>query len=130
MSGLELIAAIAFVVLLLYGAKDERQARRDSAMRSGDMQPKPIDLDATGPKHLARWMIKYVDARGETTHRVIRVLKVHPNLGQVVAWCELRNDQRTFILDRIEAAADMETGELVTLPDWLRTYRRSRRPKR
>jgi predicted DNA-binding transcriptional regulator YafY len=48
--------------------------------------------------------IRYSDGGLRVTERVIRPLEVRHN--RLVAWCYLRNDQRTFILERIEAVWD------------------------
>lgn len=57
-----------------------------------------------------RVRISYVDAKGETSERVIRPLGIFfwgatATLG---AWCELRSDFRNFRLDRIEHLAVLE----------------------
>jgi DNA polymerase III epsilon subunit-like protein len=52
--------------------------------------------------------IRYSDGGLRVTERVIRPLEVHHD--RLVAWCYLRNDQRTFVVERIEAAWDSEEG--------------------
>lgn len=78
-----------------------------------------------------RWSIRYlrIEASGEqvVTHRVIRILRVRPNIGLLDCWCELRQQERTFALFRIVDAADADTGELIDIPAWLTDYRRGRR---
>jgi hypothetical protein len=48
-------------------------------------------------------MMEYVDADGRRTERLIRPMHVRRRTGELVlvAHCHLRNDQRTFKLDRI-----------------------------
>lgn len=75
---------------------------------------------------LARWTIRYrsIDA---TTTRTVRITRVHPRKHQIVGWCELRNQERTFSLFAIEEARDATTGEILDLNEWMTAYRRSRR---
>jgi DNA polymerase-3 subunit epsilon len=53
--------------------------------------------------------LRYLSAVGEETTRVVRPLQVTAHSGQLylVAFCHLRNEQRTFRLDRI---VDMRSG--------------------
>ena len=55
-------------------------------------------LEASRPVRM-----EYVDARGARTERVIQPLRIRRNNGELllIAHCHLRNDQRTFKLDRI-----------------------------
>lgn len=62
-----------------------------------------------------RWRIRYVDAEGVTTERVIKVIALVPETGHIDAWCELRGDTRTFVASRVQEAVDVETGEIVDL---------------
>ena len=54
----------------------------------------------------------YVDELGAHTQRVIRPLGLFfwGRVWTLVAWCELRNDHRTFRLDRIEQWKVLETN--------------------
>lgn len=63
------------------------------------------------------WRIYYRSGDDEVTERVIRDLVPQaPNI--VHATCALRNETRSFRLDRIEWAADAETGEIIPDP-WI-----------
>jgi predicted DNA-binding transcriptional regulator YafY len=89
--------------------------------------------DALGPVREAlnrrrKLRIKYANAEGEATERVVRPLGVFfwGRTWTLAAWCELRTDFRSFRLDRIsdsvaleEAYAD-EPGR--TLRDFLMKY--------
>ena len=70
----------------------------------------------------ARWTISYCNFRGNVSERTIRITKVLPKSGYVVAWCELRNDQRTFKLSYIVEAVDVDTKERIDPEEWLGKY--------
>jgi predicted DNA-binding transcriptional regulator YafY len=64
-------------------------------------------------------MMEYLDARQNRTHRVIRPLQIRRRNGEMIliAHCELRNDQRTFKLERIVRLArhaEIENSLLTT----------------
>ena len=57
--------------------------------------------------------IQYRSADDELTERVISA--EIPELPNAVrAFCHLRNEERTFVLSRIENAVDIETGEVIS----------------
>ncbi|MEY8688346.1 MAG: WYL domain-containing protein [Leptothrix sp. (in: b-proteobacteria)] len=62
-----------------------------------------------------RLRIQYVDAAGESSERVIQVRGVEPGGRLVQAWCELRNAERSFRVDRMRQVVDAETGEILTM---------------
>jgi DNA polymerase III epsilon subunit-like protein len=64
--------------------------------------PLPLELEEALEQKRAVLM-DYVDARGSRTQRAIQPLQVRRSAGELllVAHCQLRNEQRTFKLDRI-----------------------------
>ena len=64
--------------------------------------PLPLELQEALEQH-APVMMEYVDARDLRTHRIIEPLQIRRFKGELtlVAHCHLRNDRRTFKLDRI-----------------------------
>jgi len=87
----------------------------------------------------ARVFIQYRDEIGTASERVIDIIGFVPNdeatyrpIQRIAAWCELRRAYRTFRVDRIGAAADPDTGEVIEdVDDWIRqravrSQRRSR----
>lgn len=62
-----------------------------------------------------RLKIKYLDGKGQTTERVVNVYK----FGEAthgwffLAYCELREENRTFRSDRILECVDIKTGEFI-----------------
>ncbi len=63
--------------------------------------------------------IDYCDANGEQSERVIRISQ-YDGSCYLPAFCELRNDYRTFRIDRILQAVDANTGEVIKdVPSYL-----------
>jgi DNA polymerase III epsilon subunit family exonuclease len=61
-------------------------------------------------------MMEYLDARNARTHRVIEPLHVRRSGGELllIAHCQLRNDRRTFKLERIVQLSRLEAGVVIT----------------
>lgn len=100
-----------FQVIVTHLARHGARTLGDLATAQG--QPMTVDGPAQPalPAPLARALvegrtvtIRYSDSGLRVTERVIRPLEVRHN--RLVAWCYLRNDERTFILERIEAVWD------------------------
>ena len=70
-------------------------------------------LDAGRPVEII-----YVDARAQVTQRTVRPLRLEAYRGRtcLVAYCELRRDERHFRLDRILRVQDTGQGESGPLP--------------
>ncbi len=78
-------------------------------MQAGDAhEPEPV-LDGI------RLEIGYVDANGRRTNRLVTCKRiVHAEDGdRLLAFCHARRTDRTFLLDRIQEAADHGTGQRV-----------------
>ena len=64
----------------------------------------------------------YSKPDGETTQRTVLLKSAYPT-GQaqyLVGHCELRNEERTFAVDRMSAAVDLSTGrEIPDVQQWL-----------
>ena len=62
-------------------------------------------------------LMEYLDARQKRTQRVIEPLQVRRSNGELllIAHCQLRNDRRTFKLDRIVQLTKVEKGAPVML---------------
>lgn len=63
-------------------------------------------------------LLDYVDGFGTRTERIVQPLHVRRRMGQLmlIAHCALRNDQRTFKLDRVVRMAPMDMPPLVIPP--------------
>src|SRR5437868_13892199 len=63
--------------------------------------------------------IAYKDERGLRSKRVIRLRRLDAGeyASYLRAFCELRKDERTFRLDRIDTLYDPSTGEILGDPD-------------
>jgi DNA polymerase III subunit epsilon len=73
--------------------------------QAGPTLPEPLARALTEGRPVT---IRYSDSGFRVTERVIRPLEVRHN--RLVAWCYLRNDERTFVLERIEAVWDADAG--------------------
>lgn len=58
--------------------------------------------------------ITYQDAKGEITNRHISIIKYDPSKKKIYARCHLRKSMRSFYIDRILTAIDIETGEILS----------------
>jgi hypothetical protein len=72
-----------------------------------ESNPRPIQ---------AHLKISYRDAEGRKTEREVDVREcdTSDHEGYLLGHCHLRNDYRTFRIDRIVKAIDLDTGEIVT----------------
>lgn len=63
----------------------------------------------------ARVHLSYVDANANATQRHVTVRRFDPSspTGLILGHCHLRNETRTFRMDRIKRAVDSDTGEVV-----------------
>ena len=95
------------------------------------VEPPRIDKDAWEGQYMADYApgmvertldgvslnIKFVDREGSTTQRDITVKRYAHNPsthgGVIYAWCHLRQGNRPFALQRIRAAIDLTTGEVI-----------------
>ena len=74
----------------------------------------------------AKLKIVYVDSMGSATTRDIDVSAYEPDGGYIEGYCHLREEARTFRLDRIKSAIDLESGEVLavtSMRSWLRKNR-------
>lgn len=77
----------------------------------------------------ARLRLKYTDGNGKLSERDVSVRQFgeYGPTGLIIGHCSLRDATRTFRIDRIREATDLETGEVLTdVADFLRAeYRKS-----
>ena len=81
------------------------------------------------PPGVAVIAIRYVSREGRKTERTITVFRLElfqpgpiSSYGVIHARCHMRNAKRAFLLERVEAAYDPETGEIIAnLPYYLGT---------
>lgn len=78
----------------------------------------------------ARWEIRYVDAFGEESTRVIRVEHLDLRRREIEAYCEARRATRSFKLKNIKAASDPRTGMRVDVSRYAEDVRMLRRARR
>src|SRR5205814_4989794 len=68
-------------------------------------------------------MLEYIDGFGNRTERIVQPLHVRRRGGQLmlIAHCQLRNDQRTFKLDRVVRMVQMDMPPLV-IPERIKKH--------
>jgi hypothetical protein len=73
----------------------------------------PLELEEALEQRCAVRM-EYLDARQQRTHRVVEPLTVRRSGGELllIAWCHMRNDKRTFKLERIVQMSRVEAPAL------------------
>jgi DNA polymerase III epsilon subunit family exonuclease len=76
----------------------------------------PLELEEA-LDHRGAVLMEYVDASQKRTQRIIEPIGVRRQSGELllIAHCQLRNDRRTFKLDRIVQMQKVEKGASVTL---------------
>lgn len=112
--------AFLFVYLLKAG-----NATKDKAAANNYDPSDPSDSRIRISAYLE---IDYTDAEGSSTRRQVAGQFYDPHGGYLIGRCSLRADVRTFRLDRIQSATDLETGEVLNTKR-LRSYLRSKRFK-
>ena len=81
------------------------------------ISPKPHD-QPTSEASFPDVRIAYEDASGDQTER--RITPLHRSAsGVITAHCHLRNDERTFRLDRIRVVYDLLTGKALDKQVWI-----------
>ncbi len=76
-----------------------------------------VKLGPSNPKSIsANLKLNYEDSRGDSSERIVDVKECDTNnpAGYLIGFCHLRNAIRTFRMDRIKKAIDIETGEVIT----------------
>lgn len=103
---------------------DAQRLLDESALYAPDWHhAEPITIDVaelrSALRHRRRLQLVYVNGEGRSTTRWVRpiALSFHGPVWMLVAWCELRNDFRTFRLDRTQAITLGEPFE--TTPEQL-----------
>lgn len=113
------------VLVLLYIAYRFLKKRQSPAMRvpfSDDALDSagwdtPDDLVPSNPRPIqATLRLSYRDAAGASTDRHVTVRECDTTnpAGYLIGHCQLRDSIRTFRMDRINRAIDVETGEVIT----------------
>lgn len=75
-----------------------------------------IEFSPSNPRPVtARLKLNYRDAQGAVTERIVQAKECDTAnaQGYLIGFCEMRDDIRTFRLDRIVRATDMDTGEII-----------------
>ena len=121
---------IVYGVILYFMAKDclDKSSRYKRRLLASRLLRRRI-APSGSPNISVRAHLKltYQDAHGVVTHRDVVVSKYcRTGKGHIEAFCQLRNADRVFRLDRIKAAIDLDTGEVLPLQrirHWLVNHR-------
>ena len=82
-------------------------------------------IRANGLKVQGRLQFKYENENGEQTKRTVQLSHTYPKVlfKYLLGHCELRNEERTFRLDRVTSPVDAaDDSEIINLPFWLRSH--------
>jgi len=116
---MELIIALLLIGLAAhYWKKHQLQARPsfiDDSLDSVNWET-PADLVPSNPRPIqATLRLSYRDTAGATTERHVTVRECDTTnpAGYLIGHCQLRDSIRTFRMDRIKRAVDVETGEVI-----------------
>lgn len=117
---MELLIALMFIGYVVYRwRKNAPQSRQFSfagdSLDSGKWDT-PSDLVPSNPRPIqATLRLSYRDAAGATTERHVTVRECDTTnpAGYLIGHCQLRDSIRTFRMDRIKRAIDVETGEVI-----------------
>lgn len=107
---------------ILFSRRDKEPPSMDFAVDAGDDPADMIAGRRADPDFALAGMrvgIAYKDERGSRSKRVIRVRRLDAGeyASYLHAFCELRREERTFRLDRIDILYDPSTGEILGKPD-------------
>lgn len=114
------LAVIGIIWLLATGSRErelkeerERQARLDANEDGDTHSPRASKREYRKPGQPTH-RITYTDAEGNTTQRNIALYKTGHTNARCEAWCETRQERRTFLFARVQHAVDLSTGEVLT----------------
>lgn len=126
---MEFIAFLLLIAGLYYFWKAQRKPRikvMQTSTRYADLDEPRWDTAAkyapSNPKPVGGLLkLAYEDGTGRATEREVQVRECDTlnSAGYLTGHCQLRDEFRTFRMDRIKQAIDMETGEVIhDLPAW------------
>jgi len=99
-----------------------KEKENDTNYHYRDYDPPPVEKYWSEIKKVpikALVELLYENADEEINRRIVRISS-YDGSAYLNCFCELRDEPRTFRIDRIQEAVDVETGELIeNLPDWL-----------
>lgn len=126
---MEFIALLLLVAGLYYFWKAQKRPRvgvTQTTTRDADIDEQRWDTAAeyapSDPKPVGGLLkLTYEDGGGRETEREVQVRECDTNnpAGYLTGHCRLRDEFRTFRIDRVKRAIDMETGEVLDdIPAW------------
>lgn len=117
------MGTLIFWLIVIYILYRVAKAMLKPASNSGDEDPldsprwdSDVEYVPSTPRPVnARLKLKYRDVKGAATERIVQANECDTSnpQGYLIGFCEMRQAVRTFRLDRIAQAIDMETGEII-----------------
>lgn len=108
-----LFLALFWVAWVIFKGYKEGRNGKDSDNTTQADEPKKSKWEYRKPGQPTH-RITYTDADGNTTQRNISLYKTGHTNAKCEAWCETRQERRTFLFDRVQHAIDLSTGEVLT----------------
>jgi len=122
-----LIVTALGVIAYFWWKNTTEQRKKTSTIRAksegltesldGDNWDTPTDLIPSNPKPVRVTLrLSYQDASKKISERLVDVKECDTTnpAGYLFGFCHLRQSVRTFRIDRIQQAVDVETGEIIT----------------
>lgn len=122
LAGIWWIGTILYaIVSTLFGKEETNPKATITVTRNQSASATQADTQIL-PLKPSRMIIHYQDGKNEETERTIRPEQIEyrmqpngmPDVLYLTAYCELRKQPRTFRVDRIEAAYNADTGEVIS----------------
>lgn len=100
--------ALNHTVSFYVGYDDDTQEQTDWSESQSTSQFCPCPVSA-------RVKIRYTDSKGKSSDRIVDVKECDTSAsdGYLIGFCHMRRSIRTFRIDRIDSAIDLDTGELI-----------------
>ncbi|ANA14189.1 helix-turn-helix transcriptional regulator [Acetobacter oryzifermentans] len=121
LAGIWWIGIILYAIVSTLFGKEETHPQAKITVTHNQPAATNQEDTQTLPLKPSRIIIHYQDGKNEETERTIRPEHIEyrmrrngmPDILYLTAYCELRKRPRTFRVDRIEAAYDADTGEVI-----------------
>lgn len=106
-----IILAVAVTFLLRAAARKNHDQYLRTEVKLARQYQRDLQKKSHRSPELPALEIHYTNASFNDSIRVVDRIRVENNL--LIAFCHLRGESRTFRLDRIKQAVDINTGEVV-----------------
>lgn len=86
-------------------------------MKEIERENRRADQPRSRPSGPCSLKLHYIDANGVITHRNVAPYKSGNTNKKFDAWCESRQDRRTFFFSRVQSGTDLRTGRYLNRAD-------------